>query len=207
MALSSFTLPPSKREFGESGAFQVAIGSGDFGTEAAEDLGIHLLTRFHKGAAQFIGLDHLGAQFAEKMRHRAFAAAEAACKTDAQHRLYSSPHPGGTNRVGHQHGDGQRAYTAGDRGVCARKFECLRMHVSDDGRSAPGECGLTLCIPSEEAVKLFTSREAIDADINDGRSRLDHLWCDEARASNRGDENIGFASHSRRGRASSSGRW
>ncbi len=126
----------------------------------------------------------------------AFAAAEAACKTDAQHRLYSSPHSGGTNRVGHQHGDGQRAYAAGDGSVCAGEFECLGMHVSDDGRSAPGECGLTLCIPSEEAVKLFASREAIDADINDGRSRLDHLWCDEARASDCGDEDVGFAGDS-----------
>ncbi len=43
-----------KRELGESGAYQAAVGSGDFGTEAAEDLGIHLLTRFHEGAAEFV---------------------------------------------------------------------------------------------------------------------------------------------------------
>jgi len=70
---------------GEARPVEPVIRQHHFGAKGANDLLVHRLAWPHKGAAQFIGFDHLRAQFAQPGGNRTLAAAQAPGKTDSQH--------------------------------------------------------------------------------------------------------------------------
>src|SRR5580698_7086489 len=132
-------------ELGEFAAIQTAVRADDFRPEDAGYLGVDGLSRLHERAAELVGFDDFGAEFAETRGYSAFAAAEAAGEADAQHRLQAlcvaySSHSGGAHGVRHEHGDRERADAAGNWRVGSCDFIGFGMDVADDGRTALGEC-------------------------------------------------------------------
>ncbi len=69
-------------------------------------------------------------------------------------------------------------------------FGCTSPTIVDP-RLAKVACALR--VAGEEAVKLLDRRDAIDADIDNGRARLHHLRRDEPRSADRGDQDVGLA--------------
>src|SRR6185437_11655782 len=100
---------------------------------------------------------------------------------------------GGANGVGHEHGDGERAYAAGDRGVGAGLREGRGMDVSDNHGTAFLESGLAFGVAGEIALEIFAGGDAVDADIDERCARGDHLRGNKARATDGGNEDFRFA--------------
>jgi hypothetical protein len=73
----------AKRNFGQARAIKPAIGVDDLWPEVADNFFVNRLAGFHEGAAQRVGLSDLRAQFAQHGRNGAFAAAQAAGKSDS----------------------------------------------------------------------------------------------------------------------------
>jgi len=71
------------------------------------------------------------------------------------------------------------------------------MDIAHDGRAALGEGGFALGVAGEVTVKLGLRGDAINADVDDGCARLNHLCGDETGAANGGDENVCLARHRR----------
>jgi hypothetical protein len=70
-------------EIGEARAVQPTVGTDDIGAEGAHNLHKRRLARLHERAAKRIGFDDLRAQLAQHRGHGRFAAAQAACESDA----------------------------------------------------------------------------------------------------------------------------
>ncbi len=115
------------------GAVEAAIGVDDIWAEDADDFGVDGLAGFHHSAAEGVGFDDVSAEFAQSGGDGGFAAAEAAGESYAEHELEASPHFGGADGVGHEHGDGKQADAAGHRGVGAGEFVGFGVNVADDG--------------------------------------------------------------------------
>ena len=77
-------------------------------------------------------------------------------------------HPRGGQRVEHQHRHSQWPDTTWHRRDCPGNF-CHSIKIN---------------VPDKTVIR------AIDADINNGRSRLDHLGCDHRRATDRGHRDV-----------------
>jgi len=67
------------------------------------------------------------------------------------------------------------------------------VNVAYDGGTALGEGGFAPGYAGKVAVKFLAGGEAVDAYIDDGCARGDHLWSDEARTADGGYQNIGLA--------------
>jgi len=74
-----------KGQLSEMSAVQAAIRGNHVRTEGADNFGVDRLARLHHLAAQLIGFDDVGAQFAQITRNGALAAAQSACESDSKH--------------------------------------------------------------------------------------------------------------------------
>jgi hypothetical protein len=184
---------PLEGEFSKAGAVETSIWGDDIGAEGADDLGVDEVAGLHHLAAEGVGFNDVRAEFAEEGGDGAFAAAETAGESYAEHRLKASPHFGGANSVGHEHGDGEEANAAGNGGVGTGEFEGLGVDIADDDRAALGEGSFAFFVAGEVAVELFAGVDAIDANVDKGYAGLDHLRSDVAGAADGGDEDVGLA--------------
>lgn len=121
-----------KSQLGQTRAAEAAIGADDLWAEGADNFGVDGLAGLHQLPAQFIGFDHVGAQFAQVARDSAFAAAQAAGEPDAKHELTPPPHAGCSHGVGHEHGDGERTDATGNGRIGAGELEGFGVDVADD---------------------------------------------------------------------------
>jgi hypothetical protein len=80
-----------KSNLGERTAIQLPVRQNDRVAEALDDRRINGLPRLHELAADGVGLQSVGSVRSEEPRGGRFAAAQAAGKADAQHRVTFSP--------------------------------------------------------------------------------------------------------------------
>src|ERR1051326_4512315 len=119
------------------------------------------------------------------------------CRAGQFDLLSSATHLRRFDGVGHQHGDGQRPYAAGDRRNSAANFGRIRMHVADQSRAVFGEGGLTRRVPLKEFFELAAVGDFVDANINHCCAGLDEVARDHAGAPNGGKQNVALAAHGR----------
>ncbi len=75
----------------ELGAVKLAVGKNDARAEVLNDGVVDRFARLHQVARDLVGLQDVGAMLREEHGCGGLAAAEAAGKSDAQHRVTGSP--------------------------------------------------------------------------------------------------------------------
>src|SRR5437588_7811423 len=97
----------------------------------------------------------------------------------------------------HKHRHGEQADAAGDGRQTARdSVDLRRVNVADERVAALNErLQATLGVVAEKLSHLRLARQAIHANVNDGRARPHVLAAYEASAPDRRDEDVGFSRH------------
>src|SRR5947209_5068471 len=112
--------------------------------------------------------------------------------------IYSAPPACRDDGVLHQHGDREQADAAGHRRQSARNPPDLRrVHVARERVATLAQSFQTLLrVSAEKLAHARLVRQAVHANVNDGRARLHVLAAYEARAPDGHDEYVGLPRHS-----------
>src|SRR5579871_2614140 len=109
----------------------------------------------------------------------------------------AAPHLCRFQSIEHQHGDGERTDSAGNRRQGSGNFGDVGMHVADESRSFLAEGFFPPGIAGKELLELGRICDGIHADVNYRGAGRHEVTGDDAGAPDRGQQNGGAAASAR----------